>query len=115
MGQFKIYGIYKPGIGVDNIIERIGTFTENKMHYTNKDTSFYESRKNLTNVLLRAGNTVCKHFRSDFTFYNFLMQVNYSFETQEDYVKELRHREIGTFGKFNFALFLLLKDVHNFK
>lgn len=56
--KYEIYEIYKLGIGVDNTVRRMGSFSYNKLMYTNKWSSFYDSRKNLTNVLLRTGNTV---------------------------------------------------------
>lgn len=59
---YDVYEIYKLGIGVKNTIKKIAKFSENNLQHINRGNSFYESRKDLTNVLLRTGNTVCKYF-----------------------------------------------------
>lgn len=55
--QFDVYEMYKPGIGSNIVIRKIGLFMKYTLRYT-REESFYESRKNLSKVLLRTGNKV---------------------------------------------------------
>lgn len=57
--QYDFYQVYNLGIGSDNIVTKIGRFQESELEYM-RNESFYESRKNLTNVLLRIGSKVSK-------------------------------------------------------
>lgn len=56
--EFDFFEVYKPGIGANISVRKMGYFDGNKLKYSNREKSFYESRKNLSNVLLRAANTV---------------------------------------------------------
>lgn len=56
--KYDFFEVYKPGIGASIIVRKIGYFHHNKLEYLNKGNSFYESRKNLSGVLLRTANTV---------------------------------------------------------
>ncbi|KAJ8936768.1 hypothetical protein NQ314_012170 [Rhamnusium bicolor] len=95
--QCDIYEIYDPGLEADIKINKIGLDSYGNLTYFNKNISFYESRKNMTGVLIRAGD-----------------RVNYTFSSTIEILNELRHRELGTFGKFHFQLFLILLNIHNF-
>ncbi|KAJ8978645.1 hypothetical protein NQ317_002282 [Molorchus minor] len=44
-----------------------------------------------------------------------LQEANSSFDTEESYSNELRHKEIRTFEKYHTQLFLLLVQMHNFR
>lgn len=56
--KYDFFEVYKPGIEADIVVKKVGYFHGNKLEYGNKGKSFYESRKNLSGVLLRTANTV---------------------------------------------------------
>nr|XP_023023021.1 uncharacterized protein LOC111511243 [Leptinotarsa decemlineata] len=95
--EYEVFEVYKLGIGINVTVRKVCIFRNGTFEHIGKKLSLYESRKDMSGVLLRNGN-----------------KVNYSFETEEDYEQARRYREIQTFGKFHFQLFLFLKQIHNF-
>ncbi|KAG5893020.1 hypothetical protein JTB14_037213 [Gonioctena quinquepunctata] len=98
MKGYDICEVFKPGIDVEITVRKVGEYRNGTFSCSPDNSSFYVRRKNLTGVLIRTGNT-----------------VNYSFEVEAEYSEARRHKEIGTFGKFDFQLFLILKQIHNFQ
>ncbi|KAJ8943883.1 hypothetical protein NQ318_019366 [Aromia moschata] len=97
---YDIYEMYDPGLEMDPKINLIGIFENRSFTYFNND-AYYHSRKNMSGVLIRSANRQ-------------LLLVNYTFETQEDYTNELRYKETDTFQKYDFQLFMKLKEIHEF-
>ncbi|CAH1156137.1 unnamed protein product [Phaedon cochleariae] len=95
--HYNIFEIFKLGTGVDTTINRIGQFLEGTLHYCRNMLSFYESRKNLSGVLLRSGST-----------------TNYSLETEDKFAEEYRNIKHKIFEKFDFISFLNLRSTHHF-
>ncbi|KAJ8943882.1 hypothetical protein NQ318_019365 [Aromia moschata] len=59
--KYDILEVYDRGIGVDLQINTVGIFQNAGLTYFEKRFSFYNSRKNMSGVLIRTANTVSKY------------------------------------------------------
>nr|WJJ63353.1 ionotropic receptor 75c [Pachyrhinus yasumatsui] len=96
-GSYSINEIYNPGINVGVKIRNIGSFTDGKI-VLKLNTSYYESRKNMTEVLIRSANVIKYPFKTSF----------------HEYMVDLKLRHFDIYSKFHYQLFLVLQEIHGF-
>ncbi|XP_030749280.1 ionotropic receptor 75a-like isoform X2 [Sitophilus oryzae] len=94
---YKVFEIFNPGINVGLIKREIGNFSREKLN-VNTSKSYYESRKNMSGVLIRSTSVIRYPFKTTF----------------EEYMMDLKLRYYDIYSKFHYQQFLLLKQVHEF-
>ncbi|XP_076271756.1 ionotropic receptor 75a-like [Rhynchophorus ferrugineus] len=92
-----IYEIFNPGINVGVQIRWIGNYTRDEIR-VNSSLSYYESRKNMSGVCIRAANVIRYPFKTTF----------------DEYMVDWKLRFHDIYSKYHYQLFLILRDIHGF-
>lgn len=99
--SIELFDIFDPGLGIRRKVVKNGIWNPNE---NNSDCSFistvsvYESRKNMSGVVVRVA---------------FLITKNISVPLQE-YLKDKHYKNHDSIGKFNFELFENVINEYNF-
>ncbi|KAJ8943881.1 hypothetical protein NQ318_019364 [Aromia moschata] len=96
--KYEILEVYDQGIGVDLQINTVGTFQNANLTYFGKIFSLYNSRKNMSGVLIRTANT-----------------ANYTSSPPENRLIELRQSRVESTEKVHIHLSLVLAEMHQFR
>ncbi|XP_050301541.1 ionotropic receptor 75a-like [Anthonomus grandis grandis] len=96
--SYNIYEIFKPGIGRELQIRHIGKLINSKI-ILHQNESYYNSRKNMTGVLIRSANVIRYPFKTSF----------------HDYMVAPKLMKYDIYSKFHYQLFLGLADIHGFR
>ncbi|XP_060534971.1 uncharacterized protein LOC132707228 [Cylas formicarius] len=93
----KIVRVYRPGLRGALRWLRVGHVAGGHLVMTD-DLTFYESRRHMEDVLIRAGSVAKYPYKTSF----------------DEYMSDLRLKSYDKYSKFHYHAFLFLRDVHRF-
>uniref|UniRef100_A0AAR5PZ02 Ionotropic glutamate receptor C-terminal domain-containing protein n=1 Tax=Dendroctonus ponderosae TaxID=77166 RepID=A0AAR5PZ02_DENPD len=97
-GRFEVSEIFNPGINVGLTTRRIGKL-QNGSVIIDKNWSYYESRMNMTGVLIRSANVIRYPFTTSF----------------DEYMTDPKLMKYDIYSKFHYQLFQGLVHIHGFE